>query len=130
MRRSARVKWIADFDLEALMSAILRSGTLLSIGLVLVGIALRSAQEGFRGFAEPLRGTNVFQFLRADLRLLHAPERWPVALAHLGVAALMLTPYVRVLATMLYVTCVQRSGKHAILASLVLLTLTYIVFLG
>ena len=129
--RAARKQWVARFDMEALVSAILRQGMVLSLGLISVGVAWRYASDRTVGFEAPLRGTNVLQFLLADIhRVAASPRFWPSAVAHVGVAGLLLIPYLRVLASMLYFVFVERSRAHALLTGLVLVTLTYILLIG
>ena len=47
----------------------------------------------------------------------------------LGLAALLLTPFVRVLASMLYFAVAERNGKYAAFTGFVLVTLSYSLFL-
>ena len=130
MRNVARAKWVASFDMEDLISLILRSGMVMTIGFVLAGLALRWAGMGGGEVDETLQGTNVLQFMLADFRLAGSPRFWPQGLTHLGVAALLLTPAIRVGASLCYFACVQRRWEHALLNGLVLATLTYILFFG
>ncbi len=129
IKRAARKQWIARFDMEALVSAILRQGMVLSLGLISAGVALRYASDRTVGFEDHLRGTNVLQFLLADIHQVASPRFWPSAVAHVGIAVLLLIPYLRVLASMLYFVFVERSRVHALLTGLVLLTLTYILLI-
>lgn len=130
-RHQARLKWIASFDMEDLVGWILQRGTWFSIGLLLASAILRRSSAYWHAGADPpLQGTNVLHLLLADLRGMATPRFWPSGLAHLGIALLMLTPYVRVLASVFYFAWVERSGRHALLTGSVALMLTYIVFLG
>ena len=54
----------------------------------------------------------------------------PRMLVNLGIAALMLTPYVRVLMSMLYFALVERNRKYAVFTAFVLAMLTYGLFTG
>lgn len=130
MKNIARATWIAGFDMEDLISSILRSGMWISMGLVMAGLALQATGAGQGGFEDRLQGTNVLQFLLADLHRAGSPRLWLSLLAHLGVAVVLVTPYARVLASLYYFACVERRGTHALLTSLALVTLTYILFLG
>jgi uncharacterized membrane protein len=56
--------------------------------------------------------------------LTGAPAR-PRLLVNLGIAVLMLTPYVRVLASMLYFMLVERNLKYGLFTAFVLAMLTY-----
>ena len=57
--------------------------------------------------------TTVFGFLVADVEQATGSRR-PRMLVNLGIAALMLTPYVRVLMSMLYFVFVERNVKYAV----------------
>ena len=129
MNRVTRLTWIASVDMEHLVGAILGSGTVLSFGLVIAGLMLRAAIGGPVGIEEPLYGTNVLQFILADLHRL-SPQLWPVVLTHLGVAVLLVSPYVRVLVSLLSFAFLERSWSHTLLTGSVLTLLTYILFLG
>ena len=128
--RVARAVWIAKFDMEALVSALLRYGTLLSIGFTGVGLLCRIGGAPQAAVDAHLQGNNLLQFMLADLHRVGSQEPAAVGLTHVGIAALLLTPYVRVLASTCYFAFVERSGRHAVLTGLVLATLTYILFLG
>ena len=128
MVRIRRAQWIASFDMEDLVSAILRDGMLVSMGLVISGLMLQRFCHG--RIEEQLQGTNVLQLILADLHQIGLAARWPSILVHVGIAGFMVTPYVRVFASMLYFAKVQRSWKHALMTGLVLATLTYVLFLG
>ena len=118
MKRVARGIWLASFDMEDLISMMLRSGMLISMGMVLAGLALQMTGAGPGGLEDRLQGTNVLQFMLADLRRAGSPRLWPSLLAHLGVAVVLLTPYARLLASLYYFGYVERRWTHALLTSL------------
>ena len=126
----ARATWIARFDMEDLISVILRSGMLIGMGLVMAGLTLQVIGAGRGGLEARLQGTNVLQFMLADLPRVGSPLLWPALLAHLGVAVVLLTPYARIVASLYYFAYVERRWTHALLTSLTLIALTYILFLG
>ena len=126
---SARAQWVATFDMEDLISAILRHGTRLSIGLILAGVVLRWIRHEHAAMTA-LQGANAFHFLAADLHRLGSPAFLPELLIRWGIGVLLFTPYARVAASILYFACVHRSWKHTLLGALALAPLTYILFLG
>ena len=129
-RRVAHLQWLARFDMESLISAILRTGLLLSLGLILMGLGL-SQIGGLSGVGnERLVGTNILQFLLGGLARLREPARWSQALVHLGIAALLLTPYVRVVASVFYFAWVERHPGSMLLAGIVGVTLTGLIVWG
>jgi len=64
-----------------------------------------------------------------DFRQLAAGAWRPRLLVNLGLVVLLLTPYARVLASMLYFALVERNRKYTAFTTFVLLTLTYSLFL-
>ena len=125
---SARARWIATFDMEDLISAILRNGMRLSIGLILAGVVLRWIRH--QPAADTIQGANACHFLATHLHRMGSPAFLPELLIRWGIGVLLFTPYVRVAASILYFACVHRSWKHTLLGALALAPLTYILFLG
>ncbi len=130
MRDVAKAKWVAQFDMEAFVSAILRYGTLLSMSLVVMSLILRFGERGQRSPDKALQGTNVLHFMLEEFSSMRSPSTVAFGLAHLGVATMLLTPYVCVLASVLYFAIVDRSRTYAMMTGLVLVMLTYVLFLG
>lgn len=127
MDKVDRAKWVASFDMESLVSSILRNGTLLSMSLILMSLALRWIGNGQADFGTNMKARSIPLLILADLQQAHSPGFWPRLLMHLGFAALLLTPYVRVLASLAYFTLVGRSPKQALFTSFVLVVLTIIL---
>ena len=126
MRNITRARWVAWFDMEELVSVILMRGMVLSAGLVLGGLVMRWAGHGQVGFGPNLHARSIPTLILTDLRAgesFESPRLW----LHLGIAALLLTPYARILASVFYFTLVERSRKHALLAAFVLGLMTVIL---
>lgn len=130
MQHVARLKRIADLDMEPLISAILLRGMLLSMGLMIAGLAWQWATAGQLGVNSVLQGINVFHFLLGDVRHLFVAGLRPEVLVDFGVATLLLIPYVRVLASVVYFGWVERQWLYTLLTSGVFLILTYMLFFG
>jgi hypothetical protein len=86
-------------------------------------------RPGTARFDYDLAGTTVFQLLAIDVRQVAAGAWRPRLLVNLGLAALLLTPYTRVLASMVYFALVERDRKYVAFTAFVLFTLTYSLFL-
>jgi uncharacterized membrane protein len=56
-------------------------------------------------------------------------ELRPRVLINMGIAVLMLTPFVRVLASVFYFALVERNWKYTLFTGFVLCVLTYSLFL-
>lgn len=130
MRNVARLKWIASFDMENLVGAILQNGMLLSVGLVIAGLFLQWVTTAEIYLQEPLHGENVLQFVLQDLHRAVSPKSFSLFLVHLGIAALMLTPYLRLVVSFFYFAYVDRHWRYAFLTILTLTPLTYFLLLG
>jgi uncharacterized membrane protein len=117
------------FDIEALVGYILLVGVLSSITLIVGGLAWHLARTGELGIQYSISGMNFFQFLAQDLRQLFTPQVRPRYLVSLGIALLMLTPFVRVLASMVYFLLAERNWKYTAFTAFVLAVLTYSLFL-
>lgn len=115
--------------MDTLLGYILLDGVLLSLGLMLVGLCWRWANTGKLTLDYPLGGMNLFEFVRAEIRLAVEGEVRPRLLINLGIAALMLTPYLRVLVSVVYFMVVSKNWKYTSFTTLVLLILTYSLFL-
>lgn len=115
--------------MELLVGSILLAGVLSSIALLAVGLAWHWATSGNTVLDYSLGATTVFQFVVTDVRQLTSGALRPRVLVNLGIAILLLTPYVRVLASMLYFALVERNMKYSVFTAFVLLVLTYSLFL-
>ena len=130
MKDAARAKWLAGFDMEPLVASILLGGVLVSSGLVVIGLALHRMATGQWMFDGSFQGSNLLQFMLADLRQIVSGRIGTRLLIHLGFAVLVLTPYVRILASLFYFAYVERAWKHAVLTASVCLLLSYVLFFG
>lgn len=127
MRNSTHAKWLAGFDMEDLVSSILRNGMLISMGLIGTGMVLWRLGRSHVSFGYNLQAKSVPELLFKDLRQIGSPEQWPTLLVHLGIAVLLLTPYLRVVASTIYFAWVEHRWKQALLTSFVLIVLTVIL---
>ena len=117
------------FDIEALVGYILLVGVLTSMALIMSGLVWHWLRTGEIGFRYSISGMNFFEFLLKGLGQVFADQYRPRVLVSLGIAMLMLTPFVRVLASMLYFLFAARNWKYAVFTAFVLTILTYSLFL-
>lgn len=115
--------------MELLVGYILQVGVLLSMILIAVGVAWRWLNTGTLGFDYAISGMNFFEFVLTDIQQMVAGTFRPRLFASLGIATLMLTPYVRVVASMLYFALVERNRKYTLFTGFVFVVLTYSLFL-
>ncbi|MHB9013342.1 MAG: DUF1634 domain-containing protein [Ignavibacteriaceae bacterium] len=117
------------FDMEALVGYILLIGVLFSMALIAIGVVWHWLATGQIGLQYSMSGMNLFDFVLADMRQIFSGAFRPRLFVNLGIAALMLTPYVRVFASMFFFAFVERNPKYTIFTAFVFSVLTYSLFL-
>ena len=118
-----------EFDMDAIVGYILLVGVLLSLVLVVAALIWRWANTGTLSFDYRITGRNLFSLIVDEMRLAAQGALRPRLLLSLGIAMLMLTPYIRVLASMVYFMAALKNWKYSVFTAVVLLTLTYSLFL-
>jgi uncharacterized membrane protein len=118
-----------EFDMDLLVGYILLAGVLLSILLILIGLIWNWVQTGQLGIEYGIQGMNLFGFVRREVIRLVTGNFRPRLLVNWGIAILLLTPYTRVLASMLYFFFVEHNWKYTIFTAFVFGVLTYSLFL-
>ena len=119
----------AGFGMEVLVGYILLIGVLLSVALITIGVAWSWLATGHLGLEYSIAGMTLFRFVLADLRQIFSGAFRPRLFVDMGIAALMLTPYVRVFASMFYFAIVERNFKYTVFTGFVFTVLTYSLFL-
>jgi uncharacterized membrane protein len=118
-----------EFDMDLVVGYILLIGVTASLVLVMAALIWRWAETRTLAFDYKLSGMNLFQLIINEVGLaVHGTLR-PRQLLSLGIAMLMLTPFIRVLASMVYFMAALRNWKYSLFTSIVLVTLTYSLFL-
>jgi uncharacterized membrane protein len=114
-------------SLELGISWILRAGVAASLGLESLGLFLNYLYTGDSSLSLSTtwlaRGGNFFGFASSLLGSL-ASGVTPVSVTGLGVIVLVLTPYFRVLASVIYYT-VQRDWRYVAITLTVLVVITF-----
>ncbi len=118
-----------QFDMEQVVGYVLLIGVLLSMAFIALGVIWRWFNTGQLGMDYQITGMNFFEFLLSDLQAVMAGAFRPRLLVSLGIATLMLTPFVRVFASMLYFALVERNAKYTVFTAFVFTVLTYSLFL-
>jgi uncharacterized membrane protein len=117
------------FDMEFLVGSILQYGLLLSVALLVAGLAWHWIATSQLGTEYLVTGVNLFQFLLVNIRQAISGTVRPRLLVSLGLAALMMTPYTRVMASLAYFAFVERNWKYTLFTAFVFVVLTYSLFL-
>jgi len=117
------------FDMESLVGYILLTGVLLSVVLLSVGLVWRWARVGSLRFEHSIVGMNFFEFISSTLQKIASRAFRPRLFLNMGIGVLMLTPFVRVLASVFYFAFVEHNWKYTLFTAFVLTVLTYSLFL-
>ncbi len=117
------------FDMEVLIGYVLLIGVVLSMILIAFGLAWRWLSTGNLTLDYSISGVNLFGFVMQDQSLLFQGAFRPRLFVNLGIAVLMLTPFVRVLASVLYFAIAAHNWKYTVFTAFVLSVLTYSLFL-
>jgi uncharacterized membrane protein len=115
--------------IEALVGFVLLVGVLSSVGLVTAGWAWHWVRTGQLELNYSTASLTLSQYALSSLRTIVSGLVDPRALINMGIAALMFTPYVRVLVSLLYFVTVDRNWKYTVFTGFVLVVLTYSLFL-
>jgi uncharacterized membrane protein len=116
------------FDAELIVGYTLLIGVLSSLVLVASGLVWHWADRGTWQLDYVLPATSVAGFIASDLEQAAGGLIRPRLLVDSGVAVLLLTPYMRVLLSMVYFLLIERNLKYTIFTAFVLATLTYSIF--
>ena len=115
--------------MNTLVGYVLSGGVVLSVLLIVAGLVWHWISVGRSNVEYALPKMNLFQFVGAEFRDLFAGKVRPRLLVSLGIAALLLTPYLRVLVSLLFFAFVERNWKYSLFTGFVLAVLTYSLFL-
>ena len=116
------------FDMESVVGFILLAGVIGSVCLILCGYIWRFMRIGEMRMEYQIAATNLFQFLKTDIRELFHGSLRPRLLVNSGIALLMATPYARVLVSIFYFAFFQRNWKYTLFTTVVFSILTYSLF--
>ena len=125
---TAGEKTAARSNIETVVGYILLGGVLLSVALIAGGLAWHWVTTGQLQFEYLVGGMDLARFITTDLQQLIVGPIHPRYLINLGIAVLILTPYVRILASVLYFAFVARNWKYTLFTASVLGVLTYSLF--
>lgn len=115
--------------MASLVGYILLGGVLTSAFLMSTGLVWHWATRGRVQGESPLAGTDLAQIFTTFFQQLASGTLQPRPLVYLGLAVLMLTPYLRVAASALYFAVVERNVKYTVFTGFVLALLTYSLFI-
>lgn len=115
--------------MDTLVGGVLLAGVATSLVLIAAGMLWHWAATGSGRLDYSIGGTNLVGFVVDDARALAAGSLRPRALVNLGIAVLLLTPYVRVLASLCYFALAERDWQYTAITACVLAVLTWSLLL-
>ncbi len=118
-----------EIDMDLIVGYILLVGVLVSIALILVALIWKWKLTGNIEFEFNLSGVNFFEIASHEFWLAASGALSPRLMLGLGILTLMLTPFVRVLVSMIYFMVALRNWKYTLFTAFVLVVLTYSLFL-
>jgi uncharacterized membrane protein len=115
--------------MELLVGYILSGGVVLSMLCLVTGIAWRWIATGSPGLDYQIKGMNLAGFCLQVFRQAAAGHFEAHLFVNLGIALLLLTPYIRVIASVVYFAFVERNIKYTFFTAIVCAVLTYSLLL-
>jgi uncharacterized membrane protein len=115
--------------MDTFVGYILLYGVACSLLLICLSLVWQRLNTGHLWFPHELSGMNLFQLLAWEISQALHGRIHPRTLLGLGIAVLMLTPFLRVFASVVYFLVVLRNWKYSLFTAFVLTVLTYSLFL-
>ena len=117
-----------QLEMDVLVGYILLGGVLLSLALLAAGLFWKWLRTG-GGLDYQIAGMNLFELAKDESRRAADGDFRPRLLISAGITVLLLTPYLRVLASVFYFFFALKNWKYTLFTSVVLLVLTFSLFL-
>ena len=127
--REARSAPRRQRKMDLFVGYLLLCGVLLSMALIVGGMVWRFIRIGQVSISQQIAGMNLFEFVVSEARIVLVNHLRPRTLIACGIAVLMLTPYLRVLASMLYFIFRLKNWKYSLFTAIVLGVLTFSLFI-
>jgi uncharacterized membrane protein len=115
--------------LNTLIGYLLLLGVATSAALITAGLLWRWARTGQLGMEYTISKMNLLEFTLDGIRRAAEVQFRPRLLVSLGIAALLLTPYLRVLVSLLFFAFAEGNWKYVVFTGFVLAVLTYSLLL-
>lgn len=115
--------------MERIVGLILFSGVTLSVLLLVSGLVWQWISTGHPTFTHKLPQAHFARFMFGEIAVAFREGLGPSRLINFGLITLMLTPYVRVVLSMIAFLVVERNLKYAVVTGFVSAVLTYSLFL-
>ncbi len=120
---------LGQTDMDELVGYILQVGVMLSIALITAGLIWTWLRTHHLMLNYQITHMNLFEFIVNEVRLAFHGALRPRLLVNLGIIVLMLTPFTRVAASVVYFMAVAKNWKYTLFTAVVLIVLTHSLFL-
>jgi uncharacterized membrane protein len=115
-------------DLNTIVWSILLGGLGISFVLICIGLAWQWLVTGTFGIFPSISAMNLGKYLVNTIWTFSADGVGPVAVVHTGIAILLLTPFLRVLASVLFFIFQEANRKFSAITGFVLVVLGIVLF--
>jgi uncharacterized membrane protein len=115
-------------SMDTLVGTLLLIGVAISMVLIASGLVWAFARSGHAVLHYRIIGMNFYRFAAATGRSVARGHLTPALLVNAGIVTLMLTPFLRVFASVLYFAGVQRNAKYTLFTLFVLVVLAWSLF--
>ena len=116
--------------MDRLVGMILGGGVALSISCIGAGLLWQLASTGHARFDHSFPRTHFAKFAAGEVMAVVREGFTPGRLLDMGILVLLLTPYLRVILSMLYFSFVERNATYSLITGFVGAILTYSLFRG
>ncbi len=116
-------------QMDVVVGYLLQTGVMISLVLLAAGLIWKWASTGHWSIDYQISGMNLFEFVSNEVHIIIRGQLRPRVLVSGGIVVLMLTPYFRVLASMIYFIVVLRNWKYSLFTAIVFAVLTFSLFL-
>lgn len=117
-------------SMERVVGMILLGGVSLSVCSIGAGLLWQWASTGYARFDYALPHAHFARFMLGELTAVFREGMAPHRLVNIGIIALLLTPYLRVVLSMAYFIFIDRNYKYGVITGFVGAILTYSLFLS
>ncbi len=118
----------SPLTIEGLVGGILAGGMIVTTVLLVGGLVFSAVISGSIGEFSPAPTKTIRDFFLSVPGLVEAPGSAPGILIDFGIAMLLLTPYISILAAMLFFLFREHNRKFAAISGFLFVILTWILF--
>jgi uncharacterized membrane protein len=115
-------------DLNTVVDVTLLGGLILSVSIIIASLVWQWLSSGTLGFFPAIPARNLLEYLIYTFRNASSEGMGPTVLANAGIAVLLLTPFMRVLASALFFGLYEHNRIYTAITAFVLAFLGIVLF--